>query len=88
MNAQSLYLFYKQPLLSINRDGTWVLGRNLEVSSNGDIVEEGQKKYTWVDDIILKNLPNSIRLEEVSPVININFDDTSIISEYDVIDLL
>ena len=62
-------------------DKTWVVNKNLQITEEGHVVEEDNKKYVWMDEIILRNLPNSIRLEEVYPLIKGPFDDTSVISE-------
>ena len=49
--------------------GAWVLGKEIEIDTDGNLVEEQHRKYVWITDIILENLPNSVRMEEICPTI-------------------
>ena len=49
--------------------GAWVLGNKIEIDTDGNLVEEQHRRYVWITNIILKNFPNSVRMEEISPTI-------------------
>lgn len=72
----SLPMFKGATIIGLQKEGTWVLGKDIEINKNGELVRGEQRKYVWVTDIILRNLPNSIRMEEICPFIKTPFDTT------------
>ena len=50
----------------------WVLGEDLHLDTNGDIIEESNRTYTWLNEIC-EGL-SSMRIEEVLPKIKLPLD--------------
>ena len=65
----SLPMFKGATTVRLQKEGAWVLGKEIEIDSDGHLVEEQDRKNVWITDIILKNLPNSVRIEEICPTI-------------------
>lgn len=60
---------YSATTIGLQKEGAWVLGKEIEIDTDGNLVEEQHRKYVWITDIILENLPNSVRMEEICPTI-------------------
>jgi hypothetical protein len=51
-----------------NNDSVWVLGKDLHISAEGEVINTDNRIYTWLDDMISEGLYNT-RLQEVLPSI-------------------
>ena len=58
----------------------WVLGRDLQITSDGEVIPEEEREYMWLDDTISEGLA-SVHFEEVLPNIQMPLD-TSVLHRY------
>lgn len=58
----------------------WVLGEELQINDNGEIINEEERKFIWISQMINEIL-SSVSLEEVVPVIHLPLQ-TSILHRY------
>ena len=66
--------------MGIDVGGGEVLGEDLHLDTNGDIIEESNRTYTWLNEMICEGL-SSMRIEEVLPKIKLPLD-TSVLHRY------
>ena len=55
----------------------WVLG-DLEIDTNGKVVESDDRQYVWLKNIIRESLPLTIQMAEVIPKIQLPFQTTEL----------
>ena len=60
-------------------DMRWVLGQDIELSKDGVLINDDQRKYVWLQELIAETTPMTIRLEEIIPTIHLPFE-TSILN--------
>lgn len=62
--------------IGLQSDGPiWVLGEDLHISADGSIIDDGNRMYMWLDDMISEGL-SSVRLDEVLPTIKLPLDSS------------
>ena len=58
-------------IIGLQNDGkVWVLGKHLHIDINGEVIDECDHVYTWLNDMIRESLC-SVTLEEVLPKITL-----------------
>lgn len=55
-------------------DMRWVLGQDIELSKDGVLINDDQRKYVWLQELIAETTPMTIRLEEIIPTIHLPFE--------------
>lgn len=60
-------------------DMRWVLGQDIELSKDGVLINDDQRKYVWLQELIAETTPMTIQLEEIIPTIHLPLE-TSILN--------